>query len=371
MALLFFDGFETIGTETGIGDQATTRARAIMRYDKVNNGSVSESSNGYLMDDRNASGKFAWNLGLNEGNWVQAAFPSAETAKTWVVGFIVHTPDTATSEMYLFRAVSDLITSANHFSVMLNEDGDIIVRSSSDLTDFGSAPAVMTRGSWNHVEVKFTVDTYTGSVEVKVDGTQVLDLTSIDTRGSSDDVEGGVFGGFVSVGSKPDDTADNFAAVDDIYMINTDAGGPDDFLGRKAEVISLPPAADTLVQQWDTNSSGAVHYTLIDENGADSSDVIRSGTNLQEDLFDTTDISDGGEVFAVKVEVEALAVVDITHSIDVVCKSVSAYSQTNHTVDDKLNYTVHTHYQTADPNTSSAWTNAGVDAMVVGVKFNT
>lgn len=157
-------------------------------------------------------------------------------------------------------------------------------------------------------------------------------------------------------------TGDDFVGYDDIYVTDdksTQAG----FLGPSV-VVSLPPTADTN-QDW-TTSSGVDHYALVDENGADSADYVEAASNGLIDRFSHEDSIGDGEIYAVKIEAEAINTTSGTPTIEVSMGSSGQISDT-FTVDDTVNYNVFQFTSTTKPGGGS-WTFSDLDALESGIE---
>jgi hypothetical protein len=367
MSIVFFDGFETVGTETGLANEATVRPRIALRYDAYGN-SGTPATNGWYLDDDHVGEGYAWRLGNNRANWLRVYTPN-ETGKTYVVGARVHIPDTTETDCYIFWPEGNTTgVPDGHFVVMCRDNTDLVVAGTSTSLNETVTDA-FTPGSWHYVECKFKVNDTTGLVEVKIDDTQVLNKTNVDTNDFWGNVIAIRFGGTNISGSTLTDSGQDFFALDDIYILKTDGGNPDDFLGDRTTVKSLPPNGDNSVA-W-TPSSGTTHYTLIDENGSNNTDYIDETTNLDRDEFDLTNLGDSGAtVHCIKIEAQAADVGDTNNNLDVEVESSGSRTQTSHAVT-SASELVYEHYEADDPNTGSAWGASAVDSMRAGVEFNT
>lgn len=377
MSLLFFEGFETVGTLTGIANQATTRPRVALRWDSTGSGGIPASDSYFTIVDSFSEG-YALQMGSNGfsyGNFLRWDIPTAyddvaptTTGATFICGARVHIPsDPKTWAVFQVYASFGSGTGFADFALAVVDSTDVVVsRSVSGVIE--TAADVVTPGDWHYLEVRFKYSNGTntnGLYEVYVDGNQVL----IDTTAR---INGNFFTQLEGIrmhNCSGADTGTDFVAYDDIYILVEDGTAPNDFIGSKVRVLSLPPDGDGTTNDW-TTSSGSTHYTLIDENGADSADYIETSTDTEEDMFEFTDSAANGEFVALKVEAEAIAVTTTTHTLDVRVDSSGNVAETNWAVTSTAAYAVFEHYQTTDPNGGGAWTQAGIDAAEVGVQFN-
>jgi hypothetical protein len=126
----------------------------------------------------------------------------------------------------------------------------------------GTSAAVLTVGNWHHIGFKAFLSDTVGTVDVWVDGVNVLSLTGQDTR------NGGTVVAFDAIELPGANGGPNPDFIDDLIILNgVDsgiAGMPNnDFLGV-CRVESLLPDADTATEQW-TLSAGSDSFALVDE----------------------------------------------------------------------------------------------------------
>ena len=376
MSLLFFEGWETVGTETGLANQATTRPRMNLRWDATSSGGLPASDSFFLIDDSFSEG-FAVQMGSNgfsNGNYFQWDIPSGKqgvgaSATEFIVGCRVHipTPANSFSIMQVYNSTPGGATA--DFSVNCINSADVSVSRFVGGT-IETSTGVFTADTWAYVECAFTISSGSasnGSYDVYVDGNQELVDTTARTNGNFFSIVEFIRFNNMSGASTADG---DWVGYDDIYILEVDGTDPEDFQGAQIRVLSFPPDGDGTNTDW-TTSTGSTHYTLIDENGADASDYVETSTDTDEDMFDFGDNPAGGNYIALKVEAEAIAQTTTSHTLDVRVDSSTNIAETNHAVTDTVNYDVFVHYQTTDPNGGGAWTEAGVDAAEAGVQFNT
>lgn len=367
MSLIFFDGFETVGTETGLANEATVRPRIALRYDNYSAGGTPATTGFYLIDDRFSEG-YAWNQGTNKANWLRI-HTTDETDKEYVVGCWIHIPSTTDNSINIFGPMGNTIGSPDiHFSLYLEDRTDLLVYGlGTALND--TVEDVFTPGDWHHVEAKFKVNSTTGYVIIKIDGTQVFNETGIDTNDFYGNVVAVQFGGVDLSDSALTDSGEDYFAIDDVWVLKTEGGDPDDFLGDQVRIISMPPDGDDTTD-W-TPSTGLDHYVLIDENGADSSDYVETNTNNDVDMYTIDNPETGTPIHAFKIEVEAIDTATGSNSLDVRIDSNGTVVETNHNVTNTGSYDIFVHHQITDPDTGSAWTSSGVNSAKVGIEFIT
>lgn len=377
MSLLFFEGFETVGTLTGLANQATTRPRVELRWDSTGSGGTKSTDSFFTITDSFSEG-YALQMGSNNfsnSNFLRWDIPTAyddvaptTTGVTFICGARVHIP-TDPKEWAVFQVYASFGsgTGTPDFSLRVVDSTDVrVARSVGGAIE--TVTDVLTPGDWHYLEVRFLYSNgpnSNGLYEVYLDGTQIMIDTTARTNGNFfTQLEG-----IRMHNCNTADTGTDFVAYDDIYILIEDGTTPNDFIGSKIRVLSLVPDADGSASQW-TPSTGSDHYVLIDENGADSSDYIETSTDTEEDMFEFTDSAANGEFVAVKVEAEAIALTTTTHTLDVRIDSGGNVAETNWAVTSTTAYAVFEHYQASDPDGGGAWSQTSIDGAEVGVQFN-
>ncbi len=362
----FFDGFETVGTETGLANEATVRPRINLRYGATQSG-ISPSTTGFfLIEDRSEEG-FAWNQGTNKANHLRVFTPN-ETLKVYGVGLSVHIPSTTDNDLLI-------ISPEGNTTGAPNNSFDLICRDRTDLVLIGpfgtlTVEDVFSPGQWHFVEMKFTIHETTGFIEVNVDGTEVFNQSSLDTQDFFGNTVSIRFGSINLSTPAVTGAGEDFVGMDDIYILIGEVPSQVDFLGSRTRIKSLPPTGDN-VKDWDTTSSGTDHWLLVDENGADASDYVETTTDTDRDEFNLTNMLESeGTFFSIKIEAEATDEGDTDNTLDVEVESGGDRSETSYTVSDS-SATVYEHYAVSDPQGGSDWTKARIDAMRAGIEFNT
>lgn len=150
----------------------------------------------------------------------------------------------------------------------IESDGAIGLYTGSARTLIASSDPIITANSWQHIEAKLNVDDIVGSVEVRVNGVVMLNITDIDigTLGATQ-ISFGMPAG--KVGSSMN------AHIDDVVTWNDDGTENNDFLGQQ-RVETIWAVADTGVTDWVRNT-GADDYAAIDDNPQDGDTTYLTG----------------------------------------------------------------------------------------------
>lgn len=243
--------------------------------------------------------------------------------------------------------------------VVLNTSLYFEVYRNTTLLGTSSSPIVLDR--WYFFEIKFTINDSTGTVNVRIDETSVLNLTGIDTKNTSNTTYDSVQ--FLSA---PLNYSGREMAIDNLYLLDTTGGSLDDFLGEVRIIAQSPNAAGTTTQ-W-TASSGS-NYQAVDDNphDADGTYVETNGTgNI--DLYNFP-------AFGATGTIHCFSIISVAKKTDV--GSLTMYntlrrSGTNYdgsAITLTSSYVFNTEDYLEDPSTTAAWTESGIDAAELGIKL--
>lgn len=376
MSIDFFEGFETVGTELGLVNQATTRPRIALRWDETSAGGIPSSDSFFLIDDFVSEG-YAIQMGSNNfssGNKLGMNIPAAKheapgaSARTWILGARVHIPITSVSNWNIFL-VQGLFGGSSITGVIglqaQNGTDLVCLRADPGAFTIATAASVLTPGAWHYVEFKFKIAESAdgGFVQVYLDGSEVIANTAADTNNalttafSEWQME--------NVGN-PTTASGNYVGYDDIYLVDTSVSPHTDFL-TPVRVRSLPPNSDVL-NAWDSSPSGGTNYERVDENGADASDLVETDVDGVRDRYGITNLADSETALAVKMEAEVINQTGGSPSIHLEIRSGTSTDTSEHVITSTTAYEVITLYADNDP-AGGAWTNTAVDAVQAGYLF--
>jgi hypothetical protein len=235
----------------------------------------------------------------------------------------------------------------------VNADGRLAV--SRDATVLGTTtdPVIIFPNVRYRIELGFSISDTTGTIVLKVNGTEVLNLTSQDTRNGIDGFDKIQFSR-----ARLDDTGQS--DFDDILVDDDKTAFRGDFYGQP-----LVPVSD--VSGYSTPSSGSNRWAMVDEmpySAADYNTYPATG----EDIFGINDLSDSPtNIYGVAVNF--IAKKDETGTCDMRSKLYSGSANAT-----GANQTINVASQffqqlvLTDPDTAAAWTPAAVNAMTVGIE---
>lgn len=253
-------------------------------------------------------------------------------------------------------------TSSNALvSITVDPSGYLQARSglaSGALLGTSSSPA-MVAGSWQHVECKVFMDAAAATIEVRVEGVTVLNLTGLAL--SATNIQNTVWGTYTALSAPADDS---FMYVKDFVVWDASGSINNDFLGS-CSVVTMTPNADSSFN-W-TASSGSTGYNLIDEAPPnDDTDYIEAdATPPSASLFGMTDLpADVTSVKALMTLARARKTDGGDGNLQVGLKSSSSTA----TGSDRPISTAYTYYTDVfetDPATTAAWLPAAANAALL------
>jgi hypothetical protein len=231
-------------------------------------------------------------------------------------------------------------------------------------TLLGTSSTLMTAGAWSHLEAAVLFSQTVGTVEVRLNGVTILNLTGIDTVATALVECSQVCGRAVS----GDASAEAF--VDDLYCWNDLGSQNNNFVGDQ-KVYTTYPNADTAENDWTPNS-GAVGFDRIDETVPDddttyveAASIPESGQAVSE--YGLEDLP--AEVSAIS-GIQTYGLLRKTDAGD--CTVMQSMLSGSSVADGAQNplTTAYTYYPTmfeTDPATAAPWTRTGFNAAFLRV----
>jgi hypothetical protein len=283
--------------------------------------------------------------------YLQKTLSSNKT--TIITGFALkYTSGSSVNQFLMF-----LEGASAQFEVRVDINGAIHVYKGSSVLLGSSSNGVVSANTWAYFEIKILFSQTVGTVEVKIDGTQVINLTGIDTCATANAYCTAVQ--LYGNGS--------YCYFDDFYVCDTLGSNNNDFLGD-VEITPLYPTSD--VENDFTPSAGVNHYALVDDPQlANDTDHNESSTIGNKDTYGVTTFSGTGTVLGVQV-CAAVRNTDIgTMKVRTITKSGTVLTEnegSDFTLSQTMKGAMTIHEQ--EPTDSVAWTAAKINAAEFGLK---
>jgi hypothetical protein len=158
-----------------------------------------------------------------------------------------------------------------------------------------TAAGVVTPGSYQYWEIKAVCHASAGSVIIKVDGVEVLNLSGINTQNAGSGAFSYLhFRAYNHNGADP-----NATYIDDLIVMDDTGSTFNDFQGD-VQVQGHLPTSDGTYSEW--TSTEANHYEAVNDVGETfDDDYIESSTEGQRDSFTIVPAGDAPGILAVEV----------------------------------------------------------------------
>lgn len=239
-----------------------------------------------------------------------------------------------------------------HISLYHDSSGVILVkRGTSVLLATGATP--LNQSAWNYIEVKIVVHETAGSVEVRLNGSPDPDILveNVDTQ----------VGGTGVINQIWHDTSGD---IDDLYILDTQGGLNNDFLGDIRIATLLPNGAGNYTE-W-TPSAGDNFAAVDDPTTDDDATYVASDTAGHRDSYSFPSLGlASGTIKGVAVNVHA-------RKDDAAAREVASLVRSNGTDANGTekavgaSYEAHQFIHELNPDGDVAWTPATVDAAEFG-----
>lgn len=344
MTLLFCDGFDhyaegdTLKKWTYYYDATTILGSEYARF----------NGQGILLNNSNSNNAHFKDLG---DNYTTLIFGGALK--------LIQTPTGVypTGDEYLFR-FSDTGTT----QVGICMDAELKIRAyNGDEELLGTSSNAVPLNNWFYIEFKVTFNATSGSVEVRVNGTTYLTLTSKDTISTAN-----AYANRIYVGANYHD-ADVY--WDDIYVCDTSGSYNNDFLGDITIETLHPSGAGNSSQL--TPSAGSNYENVDDATDIDDDTTYNEGSTVgYKDTYAMDDMTGTGTIKAVAFNLCA-------RKTDAGSKGIQQIARVNSTDYDIGsaeglfdNYKIYQGIAEVNPDDSAAWEAADVNGMEAGVEID-
>lgn len=357
MALLFCDSFDHYGAPAVSGILAD-------KWYYV--GTSGQSANTGGMDANRGSSAIVWRpcvpgdttcivgIGVRSVGW-----PIGQNSVEANLFSIMDTTPDAALERDTFGGLQ-MFENATQVCLLLNGTGGIEVRRGQAAAVLGvTRHGLLLPGFFNFVELKVVVHASAGSVIVRVNGEDVLNVSGLNTRFTVN-----TSWNVVALGSAA-------ASVDNCYVCDGSGAAPgNDFLGD-VRIEALRPQTDAVAAGTNaglTPSTGTDHGALVDEASPNSDTDYNAGATAGvKDTYNYPSMVNAGTIYGVQACLHARKVDNVGKTIAPVVRSGGTdYDGTTVDVGDGWHY--YCQMYALDPATGVAWTSGGVNAVEVGMK---
>ena len=206
--------------------------------------------------------------------------------------------------------------------------------------------------TWYYIEAKVFSHASTGTVEVRLDGVTIFDLSGLDTKAGS-----GFFDQFFMVG-----VSVNAKTIDDLYICDDTGSVNNDFLGP-TRIHTISPDGDDTTNAT-TATPSANHFENVDEAVIDYDTSYNDGTTGQRELYDYEAVAELSPIAAIQMHnVVKGAPGHFQHLI----KSGTTENTSANVQASTGSYQYFFQIAEQDPDASAAWTVTTVSAAKFGL----
>jgi hypothetical protein len=210
---------------------------------------------------------------------------------------------------------------------------------------------------WYWISVKTTINSTSGAVMVNLNGTNVINLTSKNTRGTTSNN----YANRVWIKNAASGTY-----IDDVIITDTSGSKFNDVITEKT-IKAYFPNADGSSNDW-IPSTGS-RYTCVNETSTNNGDTnyVSSSTVGAVQLFAMNDVNNATSLDAVQIT----AVAKKDDSTSRVLRTVLRTNSTNYESADQnltTSYQAYTTIYDTNPNTTSTWDQTGFNGIEAGAK---
>jgi len=354
MALRWIEGFETYGS-SGTSVSGTSTSQLNLKWSGANTTGLTTLT----IQSGRSSGLCLKQPGNIAGAQLQTRTFTSQA--TWTVGAAWYLDGLPSSSkaLILIRDASTI-----QVGIYLNADGSLTAWRGNQAASLGStAASVFAASAWQYVEVQTTIDGSAGVVTIKINGSQVLALTSQNTKQS-----GNASANSVAFFAVQHGTSSNYTYLDDIYVLDSSGSNNTTFLNQPI-VEAITPSGAGNSTQWSPDSGS--NYARVNETPEDGdTSYVTDSTSGHLDEYAYSDLSRiAGAIYGVQINtVGRLTDASSFSVIPVVRSSSSDYTQSTWALSG-TSYANNPQIVEQDPATSAAWTASGVNAAQFGLQI--
>lgn len=356
MALVWCDGFEGYGTGNNTAPAPTGVLADKYRY-------VSQEDHMRLRNDTTHSGSgWAFSYAYQTSDDPVATTRDVVTGNTTIAGAACRLNNQQGLAAYhTWPLLSFKNDDAEKNAAIYYAQGNLWV-SGPDRLFLGGCRVTFTRYKWQYVEMKVYHHATNGTIEVRVNGCPVINVTSVNTTANTSKASTRV-----CLGDINQIQTSRYLLVDDFYVCDGSGSKNNDFLGP-VYVETLWAASDDVVQFTKTgNANYTTHYEQLIRTTRDgSTDYVLEDTVNSIDQFGMDNASTFNTIHGVAVWG---AVNYTTTTANYQFRLTSNGSTTEGAVTAAPSSTnINTFIVENDPSTNAAFTSNALDNIITGIK---
>lgn len=346
MALSWLEGFESYGTASG----ETLDAALIAQGYSYANLYYITTARGQLVDGTFHGKALQW-FTMSTSPYLRKSIPNTST---FIIGFAFK--HSGLTRYYTSHRLLEFVhpNGNTQCSLWMYSDGTLCFYRGTS-TYLTKLPNPLSSNTWYYVEIKICISNASGYIIVRVNGSEVLNITSLDTQNE-----------LTSDISAIDFLAVTYTCFDDMYFCD-DTGGDPSFLGPLT-IENLQPTSDSVIG-WDI-VGGVNHYDAVDNQPADDASYVVGDTLNEYDLYGygNLQIIDTG-IIGVAQTTRICTNNAGVRKLKTLCYSGSTLETTS-----ELVFSGVTEFEPVDailimdPDTSVAWTPSGLNNATFGVR---
>lgn len=322
---------------------------------------------------RDASGrnggaaKFTYNYGDSAAFNLVKQVAAAEEHATFILGFafkavVALTSRTGVADGYPVQFLSDS-AATNHVAISFDSSGIITARRGTTSLGTSGANALLLN-TWYYIEIKATLSDTVGVITVRVNGTNWINVSSVDTKNAGTKT---VFDSIRLTGDSSSGSSEYYL-FDDLYLCNGAGSIRNDFLGDVAVEVLYPNGDGANSGMTGSDGNSVNNYLLVDEATIDTADYVGSGVDGTKDTYAFGNLTRAaGTVYGVQGAIHAAKTDAGARSMRMLARPGST-DQPSSDFALGTGYLPYTYVWQQNPDTSTDWSVTTVNASEFGAE---
>jgi hypothetical protein len=218
--------------------------------------------------------------------------------------------------------------------------------------------------TWMHIEMKAYCHSSNGYVVVRVNGSPALTINDVNTNNAGT----GYFTRF-SYGDATPLNGFQITRVDNLYVCDGSGSKNNDFLGPVTVHTIFPDGDDSVNFATTGNANYATHYQQVNSSDAMwTTDYVQDSTTGNRDIFTMDDTLNFSTVHGIMGCIVTLGITSNQNYTQVFSSNGTELESSNMSANTSTNKTSYFVVED-DPDTSSDWTSATINALKFGIEL--